>query len=78
MKVNTFFNELIDALEIENEEISMETNLINLEEFDSISILAIIALVDSEFDVKLTATQLNSISTVESLMIMIGKDKFEN
>lgn len=77
MKRTEFFNALAEALEF-NQELNAETVLKELENYDSMSVLAIIALVDENFSKKLTAAQLNSITTVKSLMELIGIERFED
>lgn len=77
MKKEEFIQELEEILEIEDSKIEMKTNLKDLKEFDSLSILSIIALLDEKFGKALTAEQLNSITTVESLMELIGLENFQ-
>ncbi len=76
MKKNIFFQQIKEMLEFENN-LNGKTNLNELEEFDSLSILSIIAFVDSSFNKKISADQLSTITTVESLMKIIGLDCFE-
>jgi len=77
VKKEEFIQELEEILEIEDSKIEMKTNLKDLKEFDSLSILSIIALLDEKFGKALTAEQLNSITTVESLMELIGLENFQ-
>lgn len=79
MKTTDFINELKDALEIEEEEqeITLETNLKELEEYDSLSVLSIIAMIDKNFGKQIPSTDFVKITTVSSLMELIGKEHFE-
>ena len=79
MKTADFMNELKDALEIEDEdqEITLETNLKDLEEYDSLSVLSIIAMIDKNFGKQIPSLDFIKITTVKSLMDLIGKDYFE-
>lgn len=77
MKTSEFIEELREAMEIEDEEFTEETNLQGLEEYDSLSILSIIALIDENFDKLLVVDQLKSITTVKSLMELVGSEHFE-
>jgi acyl carrier protein len=75
MKTDEFLNEMVELLELDDE-LGVETNLKELDEFDSLAIMGIIAFVDENFDVKLTGQQLAEITSVKSLMDLIGSDKF--
>lgn len=79
IKIEDFINELKDALEIEEEEeeISLETNLKDLEEYDSLSVLSIIAMIDKNFDKQIPSADFTKVTTVSSLMDLIGKKYFE-
>ena len=78
MKTEDFINELKEALEIEDEdqEITLETNLKELEEYDSLSVLSIIAMIDKNFDKQIPSADFIKITTVSSLMELIGKEHF--
>jgi len=80
-KMNTkdFINELKEDLEIEDEdqEITLETNLKDLEEYDSLSVLSIIAMIDKNFGKQIPSSDFSKITTVSSLMELIGKEYFE-
>ncbi len=77
MKINEFIEELKETLELENVEINESTILKDLEEYDSLSVLAIIALVDENFGKKLSGKDFQSITTVKSLIKLIGEKRFE-
>ena len=79
IKTEDFINELKDALEIEDEdqEITLETNLKELEEYDSLSILSIIAMIDKNFSKQIPSSDFLKITTVSSLMELIGKEYFQ-
>jgi len=79
MKKKEFIDELKDALEIEDEdqEITLETNLKDLEEYDSLSVLSIIAMIDKNFGKQISSSDFSKITTVSSLMELIGKEHFQ-
>jgi len=78
MKTEDFINELKEALEIEDEdqEITLETNLKELEEYDSLSVLSIIAMIDKNFDKQIPSADFIKNTTVSSLIELIGKEHF--
>jgi len=79
MKKEEFIKELKSALEIEDEdkEITLETNLRDLEEYDSLSVLAIIAMIDENFGKQIPSKDFAKVTTVKSLMDLIGKEYFK-
>jgi acyl carrier protein len=79
IKTEDFIKELKEALEIEDEdqEITLETNLKGLEEYDSLSVLSIIAMIDKNFCKQIPSWDFVKVTTVSSLMDLIGKDYFE-
>ncbi|MBU0683820.1 MAG: hypothetical protein ABIH85_02175 [Candidatus Omnitrophota bacterium] len=76
MKKIEFFEELKKVLEIEGE-IDENTNLKDLETYDSLSNLVLIAFVDSKFKKRMGAEEVVSITTIKSLMEIIGLENFE-
>lgn len=79
MKKEEFIKEIKDALEIEDEdkEITLETDIRYVEEYDSLSVLAIIAMIDKNFGKQIPSSDFAKVTTVKSLMNLIGKDYFE-
>jgi len=77
MKVNDFLNELKETLELEDVELKEDMNLKDLEEYDSLSVLSIIAMIDENFNKKISGQKFQSITTVKSLMELIGMESFD-
>lgn len=79
MKKVNFYRKFQEFLEAESvESFNSDTNLKNLEEYDSLMIMSIIAFIDDNFSTKLTADQLNDLETISDLIELVGKDKFED
>ena len=79
IKTEDFIKELKEALEIkdEDQEITLETNLKDLEEYDSLSVLSIIAMIDKNFGKQIPSSDFAKVTTIKSLIDLIGKDYFE-
>ena len=77
MKKQEFIDTLTDSLELEAGEITDENSMLN-ELVSSLGVLIIIALCDELFSKELTGDQFKSITTVKSLMELIGMEHFEN
>lgn len=77
MKTSVFLKKLQEELE-ENQALSPETRLKDLENYDSISLLSVIALVDENFNQQLDPDQFKDMETVSDLMDIIGRENFED
>ena len=75
MTINEFLVQLADLIEIEDE-LTLETNLKDYEEFDSMAIMSLVAFLHKNFGKQFNARQLNQVDTVESLVELIGEDSF--
>ncbi len=76
MKKEVFFEELAECLEIEDVQFSESTILKELDDYDSMAVMSLIAFVDEKFNLELSAEKINGITNLESLMSLIGKEKF--
>lgn len=77
MKIDEFLEKLTEVLELEDVVLKEETNLKDIEEYDSLSVLSIIAMIDESFGKKISGQDFQTITTVNSLINLIGKDSFE-
>lgn len=75
MKKEEFISGLQEELELEIE-ISESTDLKGLDDWDSMAAMILIGYVSNIFNVTLNADDIKNITTVESLITRIGKDKF--
>ena len=77
-KKEEFINDLKDALEMEDDiDLKIDTNLKSLEEYDSLSVLVIIAMVGKIFGKQISSSDFENITTIENLIELIGMDYFE-
>lgn len=75
MQKEKFLQLLVDELELESE-ISLSTNIKELDEWDSMLAMMLIGVVSNEFDKSLSAKDIDEITTVQSLIDKIGTEKF--
>lgn len=78
MKKEEFPNLLKEALELQDTDLQISTDLTKLEAYDSMAVMAVIAFVDENFSKRLTAKQLATITTVGNLMELIGMENFSD
>lgn len=67
-----FYKKLEDIFE---EEVTDDTVLKDLEAFDSLSILSIIAMCDKDYNITLTAAEIRNLATVGDLKSLIENKK---
>lgn len=72
MTINKFFEHFHEELdETDIDEISIKTDFKNIEEWDSLVALSIIAMIDEEFEILITGSDMNSSTTIEDLYNLI-------
>lgn len=76
MKKQDFFTELIEVCDLTSIEINGDLMLNNIEGYDSLAIMTMIAFIDDKFGVKLTGKEFEELTTLNSLVERIGKEKF--
>jgi len=77
MKRKDFFQGLKDVFEIEGDTINEESHLSKFSEYDSLATLALIAFIDEHFKKQFKATEIKKVTTVKSLMDLIGLEYFK-
>jgi acyl carrier protein len=78
IKKEEFLNNLKEALEVEDDEtLAVDTNLKDLEEYDSLSVLVIVTMVEKKFKKQIPSSDFEKVTTVNSLISLIGEEYFE-
>ena len=68
MNRNEFLEKIKEILQYESEEeLSLNTNLLDLEEWDSLSQISIIAFLDSDFNKKITYDDLKNFTKIQDI-----------
>jgi acyl carrier protein len=75
MKKEQFLEEMIDVLQTE-EELSLDTVLDDLDEWDSLSKMAVMAFYNKNFGIKIALNEFKNIKTVSDLVKLAG-DKID-
>ena len=71
MTKDEFLNEMVEVLQTE-EEISFETELDTLDEWDSLSVMATMAFLDKSFGVKTTLKDYKDMKTIGDIAAKAG------
>jgi acyl carrier protein len=75
MKTEKFLELLVEELELENA-LTLDSNLKELDEWDSMTAMLLIGVVSNEFGKTLTAEDIKELTTVQSLVDIIGVHNF--
>lgn len=71
MTEEEFLASLTDALELENESITINDDFRNYEEWDSLTFLALLTLMNEEYGIKLGIDTFNGIRTWKDLYALL-------
>jgi len=77
MTQQEFIDLVVEELEIEDVVVTPDTELASIQEWDSMGKMVMIGLASEHFQVKLNNEDIESLTTIESLIVKIGKDKFD-
>ena len=72
MNVNEKIALLEEMLELDSNTLTLETELINIEEYDSMAKLSLIVLFDEECNKKLTGEDIRSFHTIGDIVEAMG------
>lgn len=76
MKKAQFLRDLANLMEVDNA-LEEGTDLKSIEEFDSLAVMGVIAYADRKFAKRIPAVALAQVTTVGSLMDILGREQFE-
>ena len=72
MNQDKFIKNIVEAFELESRnDIEMSQEFKQLDEWDSLASLSLIAMLDEEYDVELESQDLDRLSTVEDLYLFV-------
>ncbi|HQB36310.1 MAG TPA: acyl carrier protein [Bacteroidales bacterium] len=70
-----FINKFKEALEINDQVITLDTRFRDLEDWSSLAFLSILAMIDEEYDVVIEGNDFRDLVTIEDLIKEIRKQK---
>ena len=72
MEISEFIQKLENAIEgVPEGSITPQTNYKSLEEWDSLSLLTVMAMIDSDYEVTVSGDEINSCKSVENLFEIV-------
>lgn len=78
MYKNDFVEEISEFCEFGGGPFSLETDLRSINEFDSLAVMSMVAFIDENFSIQIPAKKFVAITDFNSLIAIIGNDKFED
>ena len=76
MTKQQFLKDIAELMEVDYD-LTLDSNLQEMDEFDSLVIMSLIAYADKNFSKKISGDSFKNISDVRSLIDIIGADHFE-
>lgn len=73
-KIDAFLQNLIEVLDAEVDEIDLNTELLSIPEWDSLSRVSFAAMADIKYNKKLLSTDIKRAKTVGELFLLVGNE----
>lgn len=75
MEIKEFIEKFAEAIDAEAEGLTAETEFRNLEEWDSVTYLSVIAMLDEEYDIQIEMAQFKQLKTLGAIAEYIENNK---
>lgn len=75
MNVQEFIEKFAEAIEVEASELTADTEFRNLEEWDSVAYISVIAMMDEEYDIQIEMPIFKTLKTLGAIAEYIENHK---
>ena len=75
MNVQEFIEKFAEAIDIEASELTADTEFRNLDEWDSVAYISVIAMMDEEYDIQIEMPQFKQLKTLGTIAEYIESHK---
>ena len=75
MEIKEFIEKFAEAIDAEAEGLTAETEFRNLDEWDSVAYISVIAMMDEEYDIQIEMPTFKTLRTVGAIAEYIEKNK---
>ena len=75
MDVQNFIEKFAEAIDVDANELTAETEFRNLDEWDSVAYLSVIAMIDEEYDMQIEMPTFKTLKTLGAIAEYIEKNK---
>jgi acyl carrier protein len=77
MHIDEFLSDLERTMDLPDK-LNRDTRLVDTEGFDSLAVMSLIAYIDETFGKTLTSVEVKGITDIQSLITLVGEEKFES
>lgn len=78
MTKKEFLKVLEEDLEITSVPLTPKTSIDEIAEWDSLAAMTALSVIDEHFGLDFSISEMNNLSTIDDILNIIGKDKFES
>lgn len=75
MKIQEFIEKFAEAIEVETTELTVDTEFRNLDEWDSVAYISVIAMMDEEYDIQIEMSTFKTLKTLGDVANYIENNK---
>lgn len=75
MNVQEFIEKFAEAIDVEAGELTADTEFRNLDEWDSVAYISVIAMMDEEYDIQIEMAQFKQLKTLGAIADYIENNK---
>lgn len=75
MNVQDFIEKFAEAIDVEASELTADTEFRNLDEWDSVAYISVIAMMDEEYDIQIEMSQFKQLKTLGAIAEYIESHK---
>ena len=75
MDIQTFIEKFAEAVDVDASVLTAETEFRNLDEWDSVAYISVIAMMDEEYDIQIEMPQFKQLKTLGAIAEYIEKNK---
>lgn len=75
MNVQNFIEKFAEAIDVESTELTVDTEFRNLEDWDSVAYISVIAMMDEEYDIQIEMPVFKTLKTLGEIAEYIENNK---
>lgn len=75
MDIQKFIEKFAEAIEVEATELTIDTEFRDLDEWDSVAYISVIAMMDEEYDIQIEMATFKTLKTIGAIVEYIENNK---
>lgn len=77
MTKEEFIRRIENDLEITGTQLTESTSISSIDEWDSLAAMTVLAIIDENFNLNFSISELNEVSSIGDIIRLVGEDQFE-